>query len=246
MPKIKVVIFNHDQRKTSEKLYRELRQEFDTALFDSGSSSTEVSPLSTHKFPNLYWTGCWNKAWELFGDSDLIWGIGGDCTLESKPGAYRHALQTAFPFGTWSPVVSGRSHEYMQPACAEQKIYSVLFLEGIAIALSRELWLLTGQLDPDNFIGHGLDLACCFSARQKGLKNILDGRVELSHPPSDKYDMDLAKDLMFASLERKFGKNWSDVLDWWWGRSISFKANAVSVIQLHGPEHTYIRPFYTK
>jgi hypothetical protein len=246
MPTIKAVIFNHNQRETSEALLKGLSESFDTALFDSGSIESQVSSHSTHVFENLYWTGCWNKCWELFPDFDVIWGIGGDCTLRSAPRDYSRAIESLWPFGTWSPVVGGRAHEYMQPTKANRGIYSVTYLEGIGMAISRPLWSILGGFDRQNYIGHAQDLISCFVSRAHDLKNILDGRVELFHPASSQYDLEEARVLMFEALERRFGKNWSDVMDWWWGRRISFESNAVSVIELINGVKNYSCPFNSK
>jgi len=246
MVRIKAVIFNHNQRQTAEALFEQLRGTFDTALFDSGSASKEISPLSTHRFENLYWTGCWNKSWEVFSDYDVIWGIGGDCTLKSQAKEYLHAIESIFPFGTWSPVVSGRAHEYMQPQSADGRIYSVIYLEGIGMAISKPLWSKISSFDSLNYIGHAQDLISCFYSRANNLKNILDGRVELFHPGAIKYDLEEARVLMFESLERQFGKNWCDVLDWWWGRRITFASNAVSRIELIGAQQHLTCPFNSK
>lgn len=83
--KIKAVIFNHNQKESAEALFTALQPHFDLAFFDSGSNDDQISPLSTDRFDNLYWTGCWNKAWELYPEYDVIWGIGGDCELRSEP-----------------------------------------------------------------------------------------------------------------------------------------------------------------
>jgi len=243
MTKIKAIVFNHNQRSTAEQLFTELKPHFDVALFDSGSRSTEISPQTTHAFNNLYWTGCWNKAWELFADYDVIWGIGGDCELKSRPERYKHAIESAFPFGTWSPAVRGIAHAYMQPDTAAGNIFSVAQLEGMAFAISRQLWEHMGPMDSENYIGYGNDLLCCYYSRHHNLKNILDGRVELFHPPSTQYDQLVARNLMNAAMKKKFGDDWNDVIDWWWGRQISFKSNAISRIELTDGIKDYIRPF---
>lgn len=246
MVQTKAVIFNHNQRQTSERLFKQLSGTFDTALFDSGSDPRAVSPLSTHCFDNIYWTGCWNKAWEIFADYDVIWGIGGDCTLKAEPKEYLQAIESILPFGTWSPVVSGRAHEYMQPQQADGKVYSVIYLEGIAMAITRPLWNAIDGFDPLNYIGHAQDLVSCFYSRAKDMKNILDGRVEVFHPPSAQYDLEEARVLMFEALEREFGKNWSDVMDWWWGRKITFNSNTISRVEQHGAQRLYRCPFDSK
>lgn len=242
-PSIKAVIFNHNRRESAELLFQQLSSAFDTALFDSGSREDQVCSSTTHLFENLYWTGCWNRAMSLYREYDVVWGIGGDCTLLGSAAEHRMALESAFPFGTWSPAISGRAHEYMKPPVGYPKLFSVKYLEGIAFALSKELRDKIGEFDSVNQIGHGHDLLACFMAREHRLKNFLDARVALSHPPSADYDLSLAKDQMFSFFSRAVGPDWCDTLDWWWGRRISFFSNTVSEVTIEATGHQYHKPF---
>jgi|AGTN01.1.fsa_nt_gi hypothetical protein len=244
--KIKTVIFNHNQCETAEPLFHQLSTVFDTALFDSQSDQGQVSSFTTHHFDNLYYTGCWNKAFELFPDFDVIWGIGGDCSLKCRPEEYRQAIESIYPFGLWSPTISGRAHDYMRPELALKRIFSVLFLEGMAMAISKELWTAVEPLDPVDFIGYSHDRRLSYLSRQMKLKNILDGRVELYHPPSESYDKEQAKQLMDKSLTEIFGPEWSDTLDWWPERRLSFLANAVSQVVLSDGARKLLAPFHRK
>lgn len=244
--KIKVVVFNHNQRKTADQLFSQLSTVFDTALFDSQSERGQISSFTTHSFPNLYYTGCWNKAFELFPDCDVVWGIGGDCSLKSAPAEFREAIETIYPFGLWSPTISGHAHDYMRPELAARRIFSVLYLEGMAFAISKELWTAVGPLDANDFIGYSHDRRLSYSSRQMKLKNILDGRVELHHPPSDSYDRAEAKRLMDKSLCEIFGPDWSDTLDWWPERRQSFLANAVSQVVISDGKRKLLAPFHRK
>lgn len=244
--KIKAVVFNHNQGQTAGALFEQLHKTFDSALFDSGSDAEQVSPQSTHRFENLYWTGCWIKAFELFGEYDVIWGIGGDCYLNSSPEEYLRAMESAYPFGLWSPCISGHSHDYMQPKLALGRIFSVLFLEGMGFAISKELWAAASPLDVGDYIGYSHDRRLSYLSRQLGLKNILDGRVELQHPPSDSYDREHARTLMDRSLTKLYGPDWCETFDWWPQRTVSFMGNAVSVVALDDGVKKFSAPFHRK
>ncbi len=244
--KIKAVIFNHNQRQTADVLFERLSTEFDTALFDSGSDTDQVSPHTTEAFENLYWTGCWNKACEIYSAYDVIWGLGGDCSLENPPEQYRQAIESAFPFGLWSPTVSGRAHDYMQPRLAIGRIFSVHYLEGMAFAISKELRDASAPFDARDYIGYSHDRRLSFVSRQLRLKNILDGRVTVNHPPSEKYDREEAKKLMEASLSASFGPDWADTLDWWPQRTVSFLGNAISEVIIADSTKRFLAPFHRK
>lgn len=203
--------------------------------------------MTTHQFPNIYWTGCWTNAWSEFADYDVIWGIGGDCSLKAEPQAYLQAIESAYPFGLWSPTISGRAHEYMQPTLSGGRIFSVAYLEGMALAISKQLWGAVNPLDNQDYIGYSHDRRLSFSSRRQNLKNVLDGRVELHHPPSENYNKEEARGLMEEALERAFGPEWGDVLDWWPHRRLSFMANACSQIVIkEDGEKIFGAPFHRK
>jgi hypothetical protein len=205
--KVKVVIFNHNQRDTAEKLYSSLGECFDVALLDSGSSPEQISPISTFKFENLYWTGCWNKSWELFSDYDIIWGIGGDCVLLSDPVQFADAITSSIPFGIWSPAIVEHAVPHMK--LSESKVLSVKFLEGVAFALSKSLWCEVGQFDPKNYLGWGHDAIRSHFSRKLGMRNILDGRVQLQHPAGARYDQQTAEFLMRVAMRRALGDDFN-------------------------------------
>lgn len=235
--KVKVVIFNHDQKTSAEKLFEALRPHFDVALFDSGSVEEQISPLSTDRFDNLFWPGCWNKAWELFPEYDVIWGIGGDCELRSQPIEFKRAIESAYPFGIWSPAITGRVAEYMavevgtvavddveayrvvtdsiaasdNVAAAAGYVARVKYVEGIAFAISRQLWETTGIFDRKNYIGWGQDIIKCHQSTENGMSNLIDFRVQLFHPPSDRYNNTTARVLMVACMRKHLGADWESV-----------------------------------
>lgn len=205
--KVKVVIFNHNQLVTAEKLYSSLSECFDTALLDSGSAQGQISPLTTHSFDNLYWTGCWNKSWQLFADYDVVWGIGGDCVLNAPAKDFRDAIASVPAFGIWSPAIDGESLTYMK--VDESKILSVKFIEGVAFALSRKLWTKVGRFDSKNYLGWGHDAIHSHLSRRRGMLNIIDGRVQLHHPPSGQYDRQIARILMVATMKKMLGDDFA-------------------------------------
>jgi hypothetical protein len=204
--KIKAVIFNHNQLDTAHQLYCALQPHMDTTLIDSGSDKDQISSLTAHAFDNLYWTGCWNKSWELFDDYDVIWGIGGDCELRTEPAWIKRAIESAYPFGVWSPAICGRVADYMK--IQPDSLVRVNFIEGIAIAISKSLWQKAGAFDRKNRIGWGQDIIMCHRSRELGMSNLIDGRVQLFHPPSYQYNHTSARLQMMAAIRKVFGDGW--------------------------------------
>lgn len=243
-PRIKAVIFNHNQPATSERLLTLLSSCFDSALFDSGSDPEQHSSLTTHSFDNLFWTGCWNKAWQTFPDYDVIWGIGGDVSLLSPVELYAESIAAAYPFGLWSPAIEGNAQTYMKAPVGLHALFSVHRLEGVAFAISRTAWQAVGPLDEENSFGFGQDLVCSYESRRHGYKNLLDTRVCIQHPMTQSYNREKAKDLMFAAFEKRYGPDWNDCLDFWWGNRISFSKNVISRVEVEAPGlKRYTMPF---
>lgn len=207
--KIKAVIMCHNKPKTSDALYESLSPCFDVSLFDSGSDSDKIPKHVTHKFGNLYWSGCWNKAIELFGsDCDVLWVIGGDIELRNKPEEYKKAIETACPFGCWSPAIEGSGRPLMLREFSKDIAWQVWHVEGQCMAVSSEIIQYFHPFPKGNKIGWGLDLWMCCCSWENKYRNILDGRVFVFHPASRGYSTEEAFLEMNRWFELYIGKEW--------------------------------------
>jgi hypothetical protein len=63
-----------------------------------------------------------------------------------------------------------------------------------------------GGFDKSNYIGWGQDCIASFLSHEAGMRNLLDGRVCLTHPPSNQYDSKLARILQAAVILKVLGK----------------------------------------
>jgi hypothetical protein len=205
---IKVVIMNHNQRESAEALYLGLSDVFDTSLFDSGSLAEEVSAHTTHKFENIYWTGCWNEGMSLFGHADVLWILGGDVNLLNSPMDYKRCIEATMPFGCWSPAVCGRSRDFMRSEKVGENLLEVYNVEGICLAVSKSVMLECKPLPIGSPTGWGHDVWMSYRARKIGLSNFIDGRVKVEHPPLAGYDEEIARVDMIRMFERLLGERW--------------------------------------
>lgn len=207
--RIKVVVMSHNQKETTDELYRALSPVFDVSVFDSGSDPDQIPDTVTHGYGNLYWTGCWNEAMRLYRDTcDVLWVIGGDVTLLSNPHELKHSIQTAYPFGCWSPSICGFSRIIMSEGLAARRLLAVYNLEGVCMAVSNDLIEHIYPLPEQMSIGWGQDLYMSHVSRAKDMVNYLDGRVYVHHPKGSGYPKKKARQQMQRWFQNNFGHHW--------------------------------------
>lgn len=222
--KILSVIMCHNTAESTEKIRLELTKYSDSVfVIDSGSEENKraFDRANTIYKENLYWSGCWNLAGEIFleSDADVLWVIGGDIQLLNKGSDYFECMRSASPFGLWHPVVEGRCVEFMSKKNFDGKdILNVWRLEGIALAVSRGVLLSfydNNCLIEGNKFGWGVDVWMSWKSRLNGNLNILDNRVSLNHPDFTGYDSSSSFFEMLSWLELKVGTNYRDILHFW-------------------------------
>jgi len=187
--RIKVAVLNHNEPERTENIHEFLRGAFDEVeIIDSGSDSDKVPAGVTIALPNVYWTGAWNELLARYSDWDAIWMLPDDIEFKNTAEEYRQAIETAMPFGCWSPCIEGRAHPFMK---AENFVdglpLEVINSEGMTLAVSGELARDVQKL-VEGSAGYGQDFWLCFRSRKMGLRNILDGRVRIFHEEEIRYD----------------------------------------------------------
>jgi len=212
--KIKVCILHHNSPSHADELFEQLSTGFDDIeLIDSGSEPDKIPKHLTLSLPNVYWTGGWEAIFERWSDYDAVWMVGDDIELRSPAVDYRKAIEKALPFGCWSPAVDGRAHEFMLPRnIPEKDSYEVLNLEGMAMAMSGELIRTLGGNFEIDTKGYGQDFWLCYKAREIGLKNIIDSRVEIYHPPELRYNDGEFLQQMNVKFGEAFGYNFRETI----------------------------------
>jgi hypothetical protein len=209
----------HNSPDTTERLRQALAPVVDTIVVDSGSDEGCKAKITEEVIycDNMYWTGCWNYAIELMSQrgSDVLWVIGGDVELRSKPEEYVKAMKASWPFGCWHPVVDGVSRPLMQAKRNPVHPTQVWHLEGIAMAVSREAIKVFKALPRDNKYGWGLDIWMNWKSWTSNQRNILDGGVKIFHPDLRGYSSYSAHMEMLQWFENNIGKNYRDELHYW-------------------------------
>ena len=210
---IKAVILHHNQPESADKLYESLSEAFDgVELIDCGSSPSKMPINVTVPLENVYWEGAWLEAMRRWGDSEVLWILGGDIELLDKAEVYRQAIEAAMPFGCWSPSITGRAHSFMLTKHGNKRV-RVKNIEGMALAVSRELMAsIDYQFALSTKIGFGQDYWMCAMSRRDGLKNYIDGGVSVYHPPSIGYNEDDAHSRMQESFSQKYGADFRNTL----------------------------------
>lgn len=186
---IKVVVLAHNRPKEVDALVGKLKGAFESVdVIDSGSDPDKKAESTTVSLENVYWTGAWNYILEKWSDCDAVWLIGDDIELLDDPMEYRKAIESAMPFGCWTPCIEGRAKHFMQAShYTDGNLRSVRNMEGMAMALSGDMMKLAKRL-PEGSAGYGQDLWLCKRSRESGMRNIIDGSVKVFHPEEIRYD----------------------------------------------------------
>jgi hypothetical protein len=223
---IAAVILNHNKPENADRLFEKLTTAFEQVeLIDSGSDGKLVPIHTTAALDNIYWTGGWDLIMERWADRDAVWMLGCDVTLLEEPQAYRDAIESALPFGVWSPAITGRAHPFMQASECQRRPYTVKNIEGVSMAVSGPLMGLVGRLPDGSPIGFGHDFWMCHKAREAGMSNILDGRVHLHHPPGIGYNEEKAHSQMEKTYTALYGADFRKTV---FNYSASFEGNLLA------------------
>lgn len=208
-PRIKAVIMHHNKPENADRLYEQLAPVFDDVeIFDNGSDSNLIPIHTTRSRENVYWAGTWNEVLETCSDYDAVWVLGCDIVLLNTAKEYRDAIESSLPFGCWSPCIRGRAHPFMQEKYfSDKQPKSVRNIEGMALALSGPIMREIKKLLPGSPIGFGHDFWMCYRSRQMGMKNIIDGRVVVHHPPGIGYDELEALKQMQNTFSASYGED---------------------------------------
>jgi hypothetical protein len=204
---IKVVVISHNQPESVDRLYGQLSKGFDDVeVWDTASDPDKVPINITISDENVSWEGVWAKAMQIYGDYDALWILGGDISLENDASEYAEAIESAMEFGCWSPAIRGRAHPFMLADSYGDEMVSVRNIEGMALAVSGELIRrIGGKFEVSTEIGFGQDYWLCHAARKNGMRNIIDGRVTVNHPPGIGYDEGAAHDAMERVFSERYG-----------------------------------------
>jgi hypothetical protein len=205
----------HNTGSNTDNLRKSLLVAFDrVVVVDSGSNEDKKASPGKDVFyrENLYWTGCWNFATDFFNDGvDVIWVIGGDVSLLDDPVAYKEAIESAMPFGCWSPSIKGCCRSLMDESNTRGRVCNVWNVEGIAMAISKKAYSQMEKLPDDNKLGWGFDTLMSWMAWNSGQRNIIDGRVVLYHPSERGYNKDHAYFDMVFFFHVRYGDDWHDL-----------------------------------
>lgn len=201
MNKVMVAILNYSQDWEARSLHASITEDCRKVMVDSsgawkwGMTSSEVP----------YYTGNFNKASELFLQSDCDYCLYVCSDITGDINAVIRSLQRLTPWitGVYSPFIEGRrSAHFYRGAKIGTGLQEALCVEGMCIAANRKVIEAVYPF-ANNIYGWGLDIFKCYTAKKLGLSVYIDTDVVVHHPPSSHYDRKKAN----ADMLRYFGES---------------------------------------
>ena len=192
---LEVCIFNYGQIENALKLY----EQFNTLgvkvrILNSSDGKDEELPKAKYieKYPNIYYSGLWNKAISKFKGTHLMI-ITSDVTIDNVSTIIRNSKKYFKYENNWiyAPNVNYTFWKYDLELLEtyDKGLKIVPNTDGMCWILNRESVEKIGKIDNKiNKIGFGVDLLACMNANKLGKNVVRDYSVMVKHPQSRSYD----------------------------------------------------------
>ena len=197
--KILCCIFNYNSNEGALAWKRRLEPYFDTVILDSGSESPCPDAVN---LPNIYYSGLFNKAYELLKEKDYRWlaVITSDIRINDANSARlvsaMEDISRSVNVGLYQPscAFSFKGRALPQSCCHYTgRMRRTNFQEGWFHLVCREVLDEILPVDTSlNLLGWGIDLALSHAARIGGWLILVDDRVRVVHPRGTGYHRDEA------------------------------------------------------
>ena len=215
---VAVCIANYNDYDNALYLMEEFRKYFNYVFIsDSGS---EKLHWMFHKTDEPYAVGNFNKCMQLFlgTHANAVFSICADVkiTPENVKSIAQKMIDMPDDVGTWTPVVNGRSHYWLQPV-DRVGLREIPFCEGMIYYAKRSVIDSKSAVYPLTGMKHGAghDVYIAYTSKKQGMKNLLDDTVEVYHPAGTRYDgAESTREMMeyIGRQEQGFKKYAADVL----------------------------------
>lgn len=213
--KIKVVIQNYNKPSATDGLASALSEEFDVEVLDSGSDWDKIPKSTTIACPNIYSHGGVRKCCDMLlqGGYDVLWRVECDVRIDSSPKEYRESIERCYPFGIWTPSISGvcfPSHNAENYKDGQARV--VKYIDAQAMAFSRQL-VERAEKVPECFgksLAWGIAFWASHMANLLGHLIVVDGAVRAYHPSECSYDQNKAAAGMANVFNQMFGPSWRE------------------------------------
>jgi len=192
---LQVFIFNYGQIENAIKLYRQFDDVgVNCRILNSSDGKDDLIPETDfiYKFDNIYYSGLWNEALDLFDGSHMM-VITSDVEIEDVSKIVRNAKSFFRSENNWiyAPNVDYTFWKYHPEAITEYSgsLKNVPNTDGMCWMLSSEAAYSVGNIDLSiNKIGFGVDLLAAMFATRANKKVVRDYSICVKHPQTRSYD----------------------------------------------------------
>lgn len=222
MTQILTVIFNHNCNQGAIGLKQQLGPYFDPILIDSGSQFKEGEEEHFDlTFPNIYYNGLINKAYELLtANHTHLFIITSDVDIPN-PEMLRDRMMDILKqpsVGVYAPSVIHTTHNHMHNR-KSKGVRRVTFTDGFCYAIPKEFLKDICPIDlAINRIGHATDMYMGYLGMIYKRYAVVDDMMTVDHPKGSGYSSSEARiqrDNWFKTKSKKarFYHYWV-TMDW--------------------------------
>lgn len=201
-----VFIFNYGLMNKALALQKQFTDiGIDAYILDSDSGNEVPEGNNIYAFENIYYSGLWNEALELFTGSHMMI-ITSDVEIPDASKLVKNAKAFYKSDKAWiyAPNVNYTFWDYEPSALADysRDLKIVPNTDGMCWALSSDAAFSVGNIDIEiNKIGFGIDLLAAMMAGREGKLVVRDYSITVKHPQTRSYDSKEAEKQEFAWID---------------------------------------------
>lgn len=205
---LEVCIFNYGHIGNALKLYQQFNAiGVNARILNSSDGNDEELPNEKYieKYPNIFYSGLWNKAIAKFKGTHLMI-ITSDVSIDNVSTIFRNSKKFFKYDNNWvyAPNVNYTFWNYDQTMLEtyDKSLKIVPNTDGMCWIVNKETVDYIGKIDIKiNKIGFGVDLLACMNANRQGKNVVRDYSVTVKHPQSRSYDSQEAEKQELAWID---------------------------------------------
>ena len=203
---LQVFIFNYGLMENAQKLYSQFEALGVNAVILDSDSGKDVPDLEyIHAFDNVYYSGLWNEALNLFTGSHMLI-VTSDVEIPDARKLVNNAKMFYKSDNAWiyAPNVNYTFWDYETSALPDysRDVKIVPNTDGMCWMLNSDAAFSVGNIDIEiNKIGFGIDLLAAMFASREGKIVGRDYSITVKHPQTRSYDSGDAEKQEFQWIE---------------------------------------------
>jgi hypothetical protein len=203
---LQVFIFNYGLMENAQKLYSQFEALGVNAVILDSDSGKDVPDLEyIHAFDNVYYSGLWNEALNLFTGSHMLI-VTSDVEIPDARKLVNNAKMFYKSDKAWiyAPNVNYTFWDYETSALPDysRDVKIVPNTDGMCWMLNSDAAFSVGNIDIEiNKIGFGIDLLAAMFASREGKIVGRDYSITVKHPQTRSYDSGDAEKQEFQWIE---------------------------------------------